>query len=197
MPALLLKAHDALREASRPITTHGVAETEYPPAPFLRSLTSLRRDAEDATSAALGSAPDEADRRSVLTAMYVRGDMGRIAILIEQVGDIVLGRGAQSFTEPVAAHVRELAAACLTLMAQAHDILRLPGPPSLLDQGLADIADRQRHLSHLLLTGGLDCSARDAADAAVMGRCYEECAWRTVALAHVALHGWEAASRRR
>ncbi|WP_143660364.1 hypothetical protein [Streptomyces sp. JHA26] len=129
--------------------------------------------------------------------MYVRGDTGRIAVLIEQVGDIVLGRGARPFTEPVAAHVRELGAACQTLMAQAHDVLRLPGPPSLLNQGLADIAERQRRLSHLLLAGGLDCSTRDAADAAVLGRCYEECAWRTVALTHVALHGWETAPRRR
>ncbi|MET8567679.1 hypothetical protein [Streptomyces sp. NPDC004783] len=196
VPALLLTARDALREASRLGVTRGAAEADDPPARFVRNLTSLRREAEDATSSALGGAPDEADRRSVLTALYVRADMGRIAVLIEQVGDIALGRGARPFAEPVAAHVRELAAACPTLMAQAHDVLRSPGPPSLLDRGLADIADRQRHLSHALLTGGPDCPTRDAVDAAVLGRCYEECAWRTVALTRVALHGPGAAPRR-
>lgn len=197
VPALLLTSRDALREASRPIASHGVRETEYPSVAFLRALTALRRESEDATSTALAQAPDEGDRRAVLTALYVRGDTGRIVTLIEQIGDIFLGRGGQPFGEPLAAHLRELLGACLTLTGQAHDVVCLSGPPSLLGQSLTGIADRQRRLSGLLLTGGLGGTARDAVDAAVLGRCYEECAWRAAALAHVGLVGREGLPRRR
>jgi len=196
VPALLLKAYDALREATRLVTVPEGAETETRVTSYARSLSALWRETEDITSLALGGPSREADRRSVLAALYVRGDTGRMALLIEQVGDIAVGRRAQPLAEPVRAPVRELGDACLHLMAQAHDVLRLSGPPAVLDQGLADITARQRRLSRALLTDDLACSVRDAADAAVLGRCHEECAWRTVALARTDLQVREAAARR-
>ncbi|MER7967093.1 hypothetical protein [Streptomyces ardesiacus] len=183
VPALLLKAHDALRGATRLITAQGTPEAERGSATFAENLSALLTEVEDITSTIFAGPLNEADRRSSLIALYVQGDAGRIAVLIEQVGDIASAQGAGGLAGPV----RELGEACVNVMAQAHDVLRLPGPLAMLDQGLADVTARQRRLSRSLLTGSLGRSTRDAVDAAVLGRCYEECARRAVALAGVGL----------
>ncbi|MER6163144.1 hypothetical protein [Streptomyces violaceorubidus] len=187
VPELLLTAHDALRGATQLITAQETPEAERGFAAFTENLAALLTEVEDITSTISADPLNEADRRSSLMALYVRGDAGRIAVLIEQVGDIASGRGTQSLARPLTGQVRELGEACVNLMAQAHDVLRVPGPLTMLNQGLADVTARQRRLSRLLLTGSLACSTRDALDAAVLGRCYEECAWRAVALAGVGL----------
>ncbi|MFG2325943.1 hypothetical protein [Streptomyces sp. NPDC048568] len=194
VPALLLKAHDALRGATHLIAPLGASESAGRSTTYAQSLSAFLKEVEDATSTALGGTLDEADRRSVLMALYVRGDAGRIAVLIEQVGDLAARRGAQGFAGPALRPVLELGESCVNLVAQAHDVLRLPGPLTVLDQGLADVTASQRRLSGLLLTSDLHCSAREAADAAVLGRCYEECAWRAVALAGVGLQARDSAT---
>ncbi|MGW0011120.1 hypothetical protein ACWDVX_15355 [Streptomyces tendae] len=187
VPELLLKAHDALRGATHLITALETPEAERGFAAFTENLAALLTKVEDIASTISADPLNEADRRSSLIALYVRGDAGRIAVLIEQVGDIASGRRTQSLAGPFTGPVRELGEACVNLMAQAHDVLRVPGPLTMLNQGLADVTARQRRLSRSLLTGSLACSTRDAVDAAVLGRCYEECAWRAVALAGVGL----------
>ncbi|MEW2446910.1 hypothetical protein AB0896_05035 [Streptomyces parvulus] len=191
---LLLKAHDALRGATRLIAPREAPESAGRSTTYAEGLSAFLKEVEDTTSTALGGTLDEADRRSVLMAVYVRGDAGRIALLIEQMGDLAAERGAQGLAGPALGPVMEIGEACLNVVAQAHDVLRLSGPPTVLDQGLADITARQRRLSGLLLAGDLRCTAREAADAAVLGRCYEECAWRAVALADVGLQERDSAA---
>ncbi|MFF4582658.1 hypothetical protein [Streptomyces sp. NPDC001389] len=71
-------------------------------------------------------------------------------------------------------------------MARAGDALHLKAPPAVLERDLTDIGVRQSALSRWLLTGATVCTVPDAVDAAVLGRCYEECAQRAAAMARTA-----------
>ncbi|MER7466739.1 hypothetical protein [Streptomyces sp. NPDC097981] len=187
MASLLRETHAALGIATDLVTTAGGADTERRMADLVSTLCGLRGEADDLAATVLGTVTQERDRESVLTALYVAGDTARIGVLIEQMGDIARARNSgPRLAEPVLVPVGDLGGACLRLLARARDVLQLDAPPAAMDGDLADITARQRGLSRLLLTGGTVCPVRDAADAAVLGRCYEECAHRAAAMARIA-----------
>ncbi|MFB7462950.1 hypothetical protein ACFCZ1_05485 [Streptomyces sp. NPDC056224] len=184
---LLHRSHAALESATAAVAAVGAPDFERRMAVMARTLRAFRSEAADIASAGLGGSDQETDRQSVLTALYVTEDAGRIGVLIEQVGDIAGAReSGPPLAETVREPVRDLGEACLRLMARAGDVLHLTAPSAVLDRDLADIAVRQLALSRLLLTGGPLCPVSDAVDAAVLGRCYEECAQRAAAMARTA-----------
>ncbi|MFD0373799.1 hypothetical protein [Streptomyces sp. NPDC127112] len=196
--SLLRQAHSALGLAMEVLSTSAGSDSERTMADLGRTLRELRGEADDLASAAFGALPQEMDRQSVLMALHVAEDIGRIGVLIEQVGEIAQARrSGPSLTQGVLLPVRDLGGACLRLMARACDVLRSDAPPAVMDGDLADIVARQRGLNRLLLSGGDEaCPMRDAADAVVLGRCYEECAFRAAAVARIAVLLREHAPRR-
>ncbi|MFE2125044.1 hypothetical protein [Streptomyces amritsarensis] len=185
--SLLQQTHAALGIASDVVRAAGGVDTVRRMADLGRTLRALRGEADDLAATELGAGPQEKDRESVLTALYVTEDVARIGVLIEQVGEIAGARSSgPRLAAPVRVPVGDLGDACLRLLARARDVLQLAAPPAVMDRDLADVTARQRGLSRLLLTGGTVCPVRDAVDAAVLGRCYEECAHRAAAMARIA-----------
>lgn len=184
---VLRLAHTALTLA----TTAAFAETSPRAEEAMTSLSSalaaLRHAADDlvpgdeATLSFPGGAVP-----SVLTGVYVGQDMRRICQLIRQVGDIAWARlSKQPLTGAVWLPVRHLGEASLRLIGRASDVVELSAPSTVMDSELADIGRRQRELDRLLLARGASTEVGDAIDAAVLGRCYEECANRAVAVARL------------
>ncbi|MFB6613019.1 hypothetical protein ACIGFK_16430 [Streptomyces sp. NPDC085524] len=178
---VLQLAHDALRLATAVLVGSGPgAEREM--AELGRALTALRNSADD-----LDVADEAADLRSVLTGLYVGQDVGRIGLLTRQVGDIAWERrSTRPLPEVVRRPVRDMGESCLRLIGRTSDVVALAAPHAVVGRELADISRRQEALSRLLLEGDLTIVAADAVDAAVIGRCYEECAYRAVAVARQA-----------
>ncbi|WP_314251719.1 hypothetical protein [Streptomyces sp. DSM 40907] len=147
-------------------------------------MTELRNGADD-----LAAADEAADLRSVLAGLYVGQDMGRIDLLTRQVGEIAWERrSTQPLPEVVRRLVRDIGEACLMLIGRTSDVIALSAPHGVVVRDLADISRRQEALSRLLLEGEQTIVVADAVDAAVIGRCYEECAYRAVAVArHAAM----------
>ncbi len=180
---VLRLAHDALRLATAVLAGSGpCAEREM--AALGRALTELRNGADD-----LAAADEAADLRSVLAGLYVGQDMGRIDLLTRQVGEIAWERrSTQPLPEVVRRLVRDIGEACLMLIGRTSDVIALSAPHGVVVRDLADISRRQEALSRLLLEGEQTIVVADAVDAAVIGRCYEECAYRAVAVArHAAM----------
>ncbi|RLU89223.1 hypothetical protein CTZ27_22555 [Streptomyces griseocarneus] len=126
--------------------------------------------------------------RTVITGMYVAEDVGRMAVLARQVGDIAWARRSKPpLAASVADPLRDIGEAALRLIDQAHASVLSPVAGPIPDASSADIEDRQSRLVRALLSvSGLD--VMDAVDAAVLSRCYAECARRAASVAaHVAL----------
>ncbi|WP_327381895.1 MULTISPECIES: hypothetical protein [unclassified Streptomyces] len=149
-----------------------------------RALTELGSGADD-----LAATNEVADLRSVLTGLYVGQDVGRIDLLTRQVGDIAWERrSVRPLPEELRLPVREIGEVCLTLIGRTSDVVALSAPHTVVGGELADISRRQQALGRLLLEREQAIAVTDAVDAAVIGRCYEECAYRAVAVArHAAL----------
>ncbi|MFD6228006.1 hypothetical protein ACFWFZ_14145 [Streptomyces sp. NPDC060232] len=149
-----------------------------------RALTELRSGADD-----LAATDEVADLRFVLTSLYVGQDVGRIDLLTRQVGDIAWERRSmRPLPQELRLAVREIGEVCHTLIGRTSDIVALCAPPAVVYRELADISRRQQALGRLLLGREQTIAVADAVDAAVIGRCYEECAYRAVAVArHAAL----------
>ncbi|MEZ7007528.1 hypothetical protein [Streptomyces sp. AD55] len=195
MPGLLLRAHTALRMATDLVTDGGEARREDRLTALDQALRGLRGEAGDLTAAVLADPPREGGRQAVPAALYVRGDLDRLAVLLGEAGDIARARGAAPVAEPLRGPLRELGEACLRLVARAHDVAGASRPRGVPERAVAEAAARQRSLARLLLTGDTRCPVRDAAHAAVLGRCLEECAGRAVALAGVVARLRETAGR--
>ncbi|GAA0415231.1 hypothetical protein [Streptomyces luteireticuli] len=153
-------------------------------------LGELWDTAEDFASAgpAAGVLP-EADIRTAITGMYVGEDVGRMAVLARQVGDIAWARRSKPpLPASVADPLRELGEAALDLIGRAHDSVLSPAAGRIPDDRLADIGDRQDRLCAGLLSGSSSLGVVDAVDVAVLVRCYAECARRAASVAaHTAL----------
>lgn len=178
---VLRLAHDALRLATAVLVGSGPgAEREM--AELARALVDLRNSADD-----LGEASGAGDLRSLLAGLYVGQDVGRIVLLTGQVGDIAWERrSAHPLPEAVRRPVRDMGEACLGLIGRTSDVVALSAPHGVVGRELAGISRRQEALSRLLMEGEGTVRAADAVDAAVIGRCYEECAYRAVAVARQA-----------
>lgn len=180
---VLRLAHDALRLATAVLLGSGPgAEREM--TALGRALTELGSGADD-----LAATNEVADLRSVLTGLYVGQDVGRIDLLTRQVGDIAWERrSVRPLPEELRLPVREIGEVCLTLIGRTSDVVALSAPHTVVGGELADISRRQQALGRLLLEREQAIAVTDAVDAAVIGRCYEECAYRAVAVArHAAL----------
>ncbi|MFI8100780.1 hypothetical protein [Streptomyces sp. NPDC086023] len=185
--SLLRRAHSALDVTVRALTLSTGPGTERSMASLGRTLRELHSGSAELATAALGVLPEQPDRSSVLTALYVSEDAGRIAVLLGQAGEILQARSSgPPPAERVLVPLRELGGATLGLVTRAQDVLRSAAPPAVMDSGLAEITARQRGLERLLLADTCDPALlADAADAAVLGRCYEECAFRVAAVARI------------
>ncbi|MFJ6485859.1 MULTISPECIES: hypothetical protein [unclassified Streptomyces] len=180
---VLRLAHDALRLATAVLVASGPgAEREM--TALGRALTELGSGADD-----LAATNEVADLRSVLTGLYVGQDVGRIDLLTRQLGDIAWERrSVRPLPEELRLPVREIGEVCLTLIGRTSDVVALSAPHTVVGRELADVSRRQQALGRLLLEREQAIAVTDAVDAAVIGRCYEECAYRAVAVArHAAL----------
>ncbi|MBH1934297.1 hypothetical protein I5Q34_08315 [Streptomyces sp. AV19] len=186
---LLRLARTALSGATA-VLARSAAGGEKGMAAVDRALGELWETAEDlaSTGPAAGVAP-EADVRTVITGMYVGEDVGRMAVLARQVGDIAWARRSKPpLPASVGDPLRDMGEACLGLIDRAHDSVASPARGAVTDAQLADVEDRQERLCHTLLSGSAALGVMDAVDVAVLGRCYAECAQRAAAVAaHVAL----------
>ncbi|MEV0416318.1 hypothetical protein AB0I68_37640 [Streptomyces sp. NPDC050448] len=184
---LLRHVHSALDLTLRVLSSSTVEGLEHTMADFGRTLRGLRDGSDGLATAALGIPPHETDSACVLTALYVSEDVGRIGVLLEQAGEVAqLRSSGLPLAEEALVPVRDLGGAALRLVALAHDVVRSTAPPTVMDRDLSDIATRQRDLERLLMTGDEAPGVlSDAADAAVLGRCFEECASRAAAVARI------------
>ncbi|MFJ3927074.1 hypothetical protein [Streptomyces sp. NPDC090022] len=179
-------AHTALTLATAALAGTGPGAEEAM-ASLSGALAELRRAADDFGPAdEAAPSPAGADIPSVLTGLYVGQDVGRIDLLIRQVADIAWARWSrQPLPGEVWLPVRDLGEACLRLIGRASDVVELSAPSVVMDSELADIGRRQRELGRLLLVRGASMATDDAIHAAVLGRCYEECGNRAVAVARL------------
>ncbi|MEV0986014.1 hypothetical protein [Streptomyces sp. NPDC049949] len=186
---VLRLAHAAVGQATGLLATPG-AGLEQGMITLSGALGELRQEADElvAADASIGTI-GEADLRSLVTDMYVGQDAGRIDLLIRQVGDIAWARRSrQPLPDEVRFRVRDMGDDCLALVGRAADVVELSAPHAVMDRQVEDIDRRQQELCRVLLSGTEPLTTRDAVDVAVLGRCYQECARRAVAVArHIAL----------
>ncbi|MET9881822.1 hypothetical protein ABZZ20_01435 [Streptomyces sp. NPDC006430] len=186
---ILRLAHTAVSRATALPTMPG-AGLERGMVALSGALGELRHETDDLAAAdASAGTIEDADLRSVVTDMYVGQDAGRIGLLVRQIGDIAWARRSRGpLPDALRFRVRDLGDDCLALVGRAADVVELSAPRTVMDRQAEGIDRRQQELCRVLLSGGDSLAVRDAVDAAVLGRCYQECAQRAVAVArHVAL----------
>jgi hypothetical protein len=135
------------------------------------------------------------DLRSALAAVHVGGDMLRVAELTRQIAETAWSWGTRERAVPsvVRAAVNAVGDGAVALVAQTEKTARLSSSkPSAggaqdgatvsdLDRRFAAVSRSQRALDEVLVdeAGHIDVSL--VVDAALLGRCYEGCAWHAMA----------------
>lgn len=147
----------------------------------------------DAVDCLLSEAPAVSGLRAAVAAAHVGGDMGRVGELARQVAETAWSwrPGERGVSPPVHSAVAALGAEATAVVGRAAEIAggaggpeaadRATGPLTELDVRLARVSGLQRSLDEALITQGPQASASDAVDLALLGRCYEGCAWHSAA----------------
>lgn len=135
------------------------------------------------------------DLRSALAAVHVGGDMLRVAELTRQIVETAWSweTGEKAVPSAVRTAVNAVGDGAVALVVQTENTARLPGSrPSApgaqtgatvsgLDRRFAEVSRSQQALDEVLVdeAGHIDVSL--VVDAALLGRCYEGCAWHAIA----------------
>lgn len=140
--------------------------------------------------------------RTAVAAAHVGGDMGRVAELTQQIGEIALSwRGKAAPMPPaVRAAVAAVSGTALMVVGRAEAVADLAGNGQYgaaasvtkagedLDRRFVAVAGGQRSLDEVLIRESPQVDVTDAVDAALLGRCYEGCARHAVtAVRHLAV----------
>ena len=108
---------------------------------------------------------------------------GCLAVLVQEIAEIAWARCAKRpLPEAVRSLVQEMSQAALSVMTEAEEAAKSEAlEAAKLD--LDHISREQHQLCRLLLSGLGPSDIADVAEAAVLGRCYEECTYRAISAA--------------
>ncbi|MFI0901080.1 hypothetical protein [Streptomyces sp. NPDC020983] len=184
--AALRAARTALGAATEVIGGDGDGER-------VKASDAALHELRDAVECLLLDGTATAGLRAAVAAAHAGGDMGRVGELVQQVAEMAWSwhPGGQGVPPAVHAAVTALGGEATELVERAAEVVERTGgpggaPPDAdpleeLDLRLAGISGRQRSLDEALVADGPRTSAPDAVDIALLGRCYEGCAWHSVA----------------
>lgn len=139
--------------------------------------------------------------RAAVAVAHVEGDMVRVAELAQQVAEIAWSWRERAAVVPPAVRsaLTALSGTAVAVVGHAREAVGLAGPgrraapvsvveaAAGLDGQLAAVAGSVRSLDGVLAREDPRIDVPEAVDVALLGRCYESCAWHAVtAVRHVA-----------
>ncbi|MFI0724149.1 hypothetical protein [Streptomyces sp. NPDC021224] len=149
----------------------------------------------DAVDCLLLDGPADSGPRAAVAAAHAGGDMGRVGELARQIAEMARPwhPGERGVPQAVHTAVTALGGEVVAVVARAAEIAgdidaggRGAAAATVaaleeLDLRLAGVSGRQRFLDETLVAEGPRAGASDTVDMALLGRCYEGCAWHSVA----------------
>jgi hypothetical protein len=196
--AALRPAREALEDATRALAGDGGrGGTDR-----LKASEAALHDLRDVLDVLQADGSPHSCPRSAVAAAHVAGDMGRVVELTRQIvetawswraGGRRMPSAVRTAVTAVGGGVAELVgraedAAGLACSAPDADGSRLGAAVRELDRGFTGVAGSQRALDEVLVGRTRQEDTSLAVDLALLGRCYEGCAWHALAaVRHLAL----------